>query len=76
MAVNLSAHQLRSRQLWTPCVKPCTPTAQAGELELEITESAVMKDPQAAIDTLQQLRDLGVHLAIDDFGTGYSSWPT
>ena len=30
-----------------------------------------MKDPQAAIDTLQQLRDLGVHLAIDDFGTGY-----
>lgn len=74
MAVNLSAHQLRSRQL-VDTVREAMHAhgVQAGELELEITESAVMKDPQAAIDTLQQLRDLGVHLAIDDFGTGYSS---
>jgi diguanylate cyclase (GGDEF)-like protein/PAS domain S-box-containing protein len=42
-------------------------------LSIEITESALMKDPAAARVVLQQLRDLGVELAIDDFGTGYSS---
>jgi predicted signal transduction protein with EAL and GGDEF domain len=42
-------------------------------LELEITESSVMLDPQHAQSVLQSLRDLGVLLSIDDFGTGYSS---
>jgi diguanylate cyclase (GGDEF)-like protein/PAS domain S-box-containing protein len=42
-------------------------------ISIEITESALMKDPAAARCILQQLRDLGVQLAIDDFGTGYSS---
>ncbi|MGY2130337.1 putative bifunctional diguanylate cyclase/phosphodiesterase [Blastococcus sp. SYSU DS0617] len=42
-------------------------------ISIEITESALMKDPAAAQRVLQQLRDLGVELAIDDFGTGYSS---
>ena len=42
-------------------------------LELEITESAVMKDANAALVTLRALKETGVHLAIDDFGTGYSS---
>lgn len=41
--------------------------------ELEVTESAVMKDMNATIELLQNLRDLGIELAIDDFGTGYSS---
>ncbi|MBI3854153.1 MAG: EAL domain-containing protein, partial [Planctomycetes bacterium] len=44
-----------------------------GHLELEITESAVMKDADAALGTLRALKETGVHLAIDDFGTGYSS---
>jgi diguanylate cyclase (GGDEF)-like protein/PAS domain S-box-containing protein len=42
-------------------------------ISVEITESALMKDPDSARAVLQQLRDLGVELAIDDFGTGYSS---
>ena len=42
-------------------------------ISVEITESALMKDPDSARVALQQLRDLGVDLAIDDFGTGYSS---
>ena len=42
-------------------------------LALEITESALMKNPKVAEATLRALHDAGVHLAIDDFGTGYSS---
>jgi EAL domain-containing protein (putative c-di-GMP-specific phosphodiesterase class I) len=42
-------------------------------LELEITESSVMEDPQHALTTLKHLHGMGIRLAIDDFGTGYSS---
>ncbi|MCW2677578.1 MAG: hypothetical protein JWR70_2618, partial [Modestobacter sp.] len=45
----------------------------ASRLTVEITESALVKDPASARVVLQELRDLGVELAIDDFGTGYSS---
>ena len=42
-------------------------------LEIELTESAVMRDAQRGIQMLEKLKDLGVNLSIDDFGTGYSS---
>jgi diguanylate cyclase (GGDEF)-like protein len=74
MAVNLSAHQLRSPEL-VRHVSECM--ARHGilpdQLELEITESTSMENPERAIGQLQALRDLGLSLAIDDFGTGYSS---
>jgi EAL domain-containing protein (putative c-di-GMP-specific phosphodiesterase class I) len=46
---------------------------QPCRLSIEITESALMKDPAAAREVLQDLRDLGAQVSIDDFGTGYSS---
>ena len=42
-------------------------------LELELTESSIMKDPEAAIEKLHELKLMGIKVAIDDFGTGYSS---
>jgi diguanylate cyclase (GGDEF)-like protein/PAS domain S-box-containing protein len=42
-------------------------------LEIELTETVLMTNPEQCIDTLNQLHDLGMHIAIDDFGTGYSS---
>lgn len=47
--------------------------AQSGHLTIEITESAIMSDPEASLKILHQLHSHGVKIAIDDFGTGYSS---
>jgi diguanylate cyclase (GGDEF)-like protein/PAS domain S-box-containing protein len=74
VAVNLSMRQLQSEGLLALVLgvlegsgmDPCS-------LELEITETAVMKDAQAAMHLLRKLKDAGVRLALDDFGTGYSS---
>jgi EAL domain-containing protein (putative c-di-GMP-specific phosphodiesterase class I) len=48
----------------------------ADRLIVEVTESGAMRDPEAAIETMQKLRELGVRLALDDFGTGHSSLGT
>jgi diguanylate cyclase (GGDEF)-like protein/PAS domain S-box-containing protein len=74
MAVNLSAHQLRSPNLLVDIVLVLEKHGLKGcDLELEVTESAAMRDPEASIGLLQALRIMGIRLAIDDFGTGYSS---
>ena len=74
MAMNLSAHQLRSPVLLEHVARALEQHGLAGgDLELEITESMAMHDPVASIGQLKALRELGVRLSIDDFGTGYSS---
>lgn len=73
-AVNLSVRQFNVDGLVDDVVQALTSNQlQAGELELEITESLLMANPERALDILLQLHRLGVHIAIDDFGTGYSS---
>ncbi|WP_370280989.1 EAL domain-containing protein [Pontibacterium sp.] len=74
MSVNLSARQLRSTSLIsqvTAALAHCGLPASA--LELEITESLAMENPEQAISILGQLNAMGITIAIDDFGTGYSS---
>ena len=74
MAVNLSAHQLHASILLAHVKHALEKHGLKGtDLELEITESVAMHDPDASIRQLRALRDLGVRLSIDDFGTGYSS---
>ncbi|HET9642958.1 MAG TPA: EAL domain-containing protein, partial [Burkholderiaceae bacterium] len=74
MSVNLSARQLNNRRLVSDVSAILSETGfDPSRLELEITESAMMRNPEHAAALLRQLRDQGVSLAIDDFGTGYSS---
>ncbi len=74
MSVNLSARQFRDPAL-VGCVERVISETRLDPafLELEITESTVMHDSEAAIGTLRALKKLGVTLSVDDFGTGYSS---
>lgn len=74
MAVNLSAHQLKLKSFGALIdrvlnTSKLSPTC----LELEITESVVVSDPEAVIRLLRQLKKRGLRIALDDFGTGYSS---
>lgn len=74
MAVNLSAKQFDQADIATLIESVLDETGLPPEaLELEVTESMVMKDADRAVVTLRRLRALGVHIAVDDFGTGYSS---
>jgi EAL domain-containing protein (putative c-di-GMP-specific phosphodiesterase class I) len=75
VCVNISARDLRGRDELVQFVSSHLQKAElpAGMLCLEITESALMEDPQVAQSSLRKLRDLGVATSIDDYGTGYSS---
>jgi len=74
VAINLSAKQLQSKTLAAEIKAILFKYQLKGcEIELEITETAAMSEPEHAVKQLNMLRDLGIHLAIDDFGTGYSS---
>jgi diguanylate cyclase (GGDEF)-like protein/PAS domain S-box-containing protein len=74
VAVNVSSRLFARRELFGQVAKVLHETGlDPACLELEVTESAVMDDPEVALEQMHRLRELGVRLAIDDFGTGYSS---
>jgi EAL domain-containing protein (putative c-di-GMP-specific phosphodiesterase class I) len=74
MAVNLSRRQFCDDDLPHDIASILDETGMSpGLLELEITESTVMRELDKAMRTLKAFRDMGVRLAIDNFGTGYSS---
>jgi predicted signal transduction protein with EAL and GGDEF domain len=74
VSVNISGHHLQRGNLSAP-VKACLQAHRIppGLLELEITETAMMRNLDVVLPQLQSLKALGVALSIDDFGTGYSS---
>jgi diguanylate cyclase (GGDEF)-like protein/PAS domain S-box-containing protein len=74
MSVNVSGRQLQQPAFAAEVAEVLASTGLAPELlTLELTESVLMQDAEAAIAMLVDLKSLGVRLAIDDFGTGYSS---
>lgn len=75
LAVNLSAVQLRNPELYVHITRILLETGfPPQQLELELTESSLMGNPEQPLKLLQQLKDIGIKLAMDDFGTGYSSF--
>lgn len=74
IAVNLSAKQFEDPGLLDKIMAICQEQRIVpGQLEIEVTESLLVKDIEKSIQLLQQLQDSGIHIAIDDFGTGFSS---
>jgi diguanylate cyclase (GGDEF)-like protein len=74
LAVNVSPVQFKSGTLTLKIVAALAASGlPAHRLELEITEAVLIRDDEAALEILHQLRAIGVRIALDDFGTGYSS---
>ncbi|OHX35426.1 two-component system response regulator [Methylomonas sp. LWB] len=74
VAVNVSARQFLEANLFQTVKDILSETGlNPNALELEITESAVMQNPESTLQVLRQFQALGVRLSIDDFGTGYSN---
>ncbi|MEP7297752.1 MAG: EAL domain-containing protein [Burkholderiales bacterium] len=74
MSVNVSARQFKNPRLVDEVAEMIALSGCAAhQVELELTESAVMEQPEMAEATMRRLKQLGVRLAMDDFGTGYSS---
>jgi len=74
VSVNVSARQFRENHIVAAVAEALAESGlEPKYLELELTESLVMRDVDRAIETMKELRALGVRLSIDDFGTGYSS---
>ena len=73
-AVNVSARHFRQKDFVNRILRIVTDSGLSTEsVELELTESSIMENPDAAAEILREIRRLGCKVAIDDFGTGYSS---
>ncbi|WP_018153020.1 putative bifunctional diguanylate cyclase/phosphodiesterase [Leeia oryzae] len=74
MAINMAVQQLMQEHFTTEVAQVIEKyRLTPGQIELEITESAVMSEPEKCIRQLGLLKEIGIKLAVDDFGTGYSS---
>lgn len=73
IAVNVSTVQLQRSDFVRTVANTLRVTGQDAGLDIEVTESLIMSDPDGNIGRLRAIGDLGVRIAIDDFGTGYSS---
>jgi len=74
LAVNVSTVQFESREFIGGISKTLADSqVKPGQLEIEITESSLMRNVKQSVRAMHRLREAGVRLAIDDFGTGYSS---
>ncbi|WP_419420295.1 EAL and GGDEF domain-containing protein [Legionella sp. D16C41] len=74
LGVNLSARQFRQKDLLKKIQNIFVETKlDPSFIELELTESLIMQDVAQAIQIMNELKQLGIHIALDDFGTGYSS---
>ncbi len=74
LSVNFSARQFQRPTFITDVARILKDTnLDPRWLELELTESSIMKDPEEAIEKLHELKLMGIKVAVDDFGTGYSS---
>jgi diguanylate cyclase (GGDEF)-like protein/PAS domain S-box-containing protein len=74
VAVNISGYQLQHTQLLAGIRSVLDETGMSPDLlELEITESVIMQNPESVVSVLSAFTELGIHISIDDFGTGYSS---
>ncbi|HUP29013.1 MAG TPA: EAL domain-containing protein [Usitatibacter sp.] len=74
IAVNLSARQFHQRDLDGVVARIVVETGiDPALLELELTESVLMREPEEAARSMRRLQAMGIHIAVDDFGTGYSS---
>ena len=74
LSVNVSAHELRQESLRESVVRALWESGLDPRLlELEITESALMRDEKTSLAVLQELKRVGVRVSLDDFGTGFSS---
>jgi diguanylate cyclase (GGDEF)-like protein/PAS domain S-box-containing protein len=74
MAVNFSAHQFRSESLTASVIRIVRETPMSPrQLDVEITESAMMESQRTTLDVLRELKGIGISVSLDDFGTGYSS---
>ncbi|KAF0218365.1 MAG: sensory box/GGDEF family [Geobacteraceae bacterium] len=74
VAVNLSGYQLQQKNFMEVVKNALEQTGLDSQyLEMEITETVIMQNPDFTVSVLGELRDMGIHISIDDFGTGYSS---